>query len=44
MKRFHDHVNVEDLDASIRFYSTVFGAPPSVRQPDCAKWMLETRG
>ena len=41
MKRFHVHVSVEDLDASVRFYSTVFGAPPSVRQPDYAKWMLE---
>ena len=25
MKRFHVHVSVEDLDASIRFYATVFG-------------------
>jgi catechol 2,3-dioxygenase-like lactoylglutathione lyase family enzyme len=41
MKRFHVHVSVEDLDASVRFYSTVFGAPPSVRHPDYAKWMLE---
>jgi len=41
MRRFHVHVGVEDLDASVRFYSTVFGAPPNVRQPDYAKWMLE---
>ena len=26
MKRFHVHVSVDDLDASIQFYSTVFGA------------------
>lgn len=25
MKRFHVHVSVEDLDQSIRFYSTLFG-------------------
>lgn len=41
MKRFHVHVNVTDLSASIRFYSTLFGAAPSVTQPDYAKWMLD---
>lgn len=41
MKRFHVHVSVEDLDASVRFYSAVFAAPPSVRKTDYAKWMLE---
>lgn len=41
MKRFHVHVVVDDLDASIRFYSTVFGAAPAVIQPDYAKWMVE---
>ena len=41
MKRFHVHVFVDDLDANIRFYSTVFGASPSVVKPDYAKWMLD---
>jgi catechol 2,3-dioxygenase-like lactoylglutathione lyase family enzyme len=41
MKRFHVHVSVDDLDESIRFYSTLFAAQPSVRQSDYAKWMLE---
>ena len=41
MKRFHVHVGVEDLAASIRFYSTVFSAEPAVIKPDYAKWMLE---
>ena len=41
MKRFHVHVAVDDLNANIRFYSTVFGAEPSVHKPDYAKWMLE---
>ena len=41
MKRFHVHVAVEDLPASIRFYSTVFGAPPTVQKSDYAKWMME---
>ena len=40
MKRFHVHVNVRDLDASIRFYARLFGTGPSVVQPDYAKWML----
>ena len=41
MKRFHVHVHVADLDASIGFYSTLFGTAPSVRKPDYAKWMLD---
>jgi catechol 2,3-dioxygenase-like lactoylglutathione lyase family enzyme len=41
MKRFHVHVGVQDLDASIRFYSALFGAEPAVRKPDYAKWMVE---
>ena len=41
MKRLHVHVGVADLDQSIRFYATLFGAEPSVRKPDYAKWMLE---
>jgi predicted enzyme related to lactoylglutathione lyase len=41
MKRFHVHVNVNQLDSSIRFYTTLFGAAPSVLKPDYAKWMLD---
>jgi len=41
MKRFHVHVRVEDLPASIRFYSTLFAAPPAVVEDDYAKWMLD---
>ena len=41
MKRLHVHVAVDDLAESIRFYNTLFGTEPSVRQPDYAKWMLE---
>ena len=41
MKRFHVHLNVADLPASVRFYSALFGAEPSVRKPDYAKWMLD---
>ncbi len=41
MKRFHVHVAVEDLSASIRFYSTLFGADPAVVKDDYAKWMLD---
>ena len=41
MKRLHVHVAVEHLDASIRFYSTLFSAPPSVQKEDYAKWMLD---
>jgi catechol 2,3-dioxygenase-like lactoylglutathione lyase family enzyme len=41
MSRFHVHVRVADLERSIRFYRTLFGAEPSVLQPDYAKWMLD---
>ena len=41
MNRFHVHLNVADLDASIRFYSELFAAQPAVLKPDYAKWMLD---
>ena len=41
MKRFHVHVNVQDLARSIRFYSQLFDAQPIVRKDDYAKWMLD---
>jgi len=41
MKRFHVHLNVTDLPASIRFYSQLFASEPSVLKHDYAKWMLE---
>ena len=41
MKRLHVHVAVENLDASIHFYSQLFAAEPTVRKDDYAKWMLE---
>ena len=41
MKRFHVHVAVADLDANVRFYSTVFGVSPAVLKDDYAKWMLD---
>jgi len=41
MKRFHVHVAVDNIEANIRFYSTVFNSPPTVSKPDYAKWMLD---
>ena len=41
MKRLHVHVGVADLDQSIRFYSTLFTAEPTVVKDDYAKWMLD---
>lgn len=41
MKRFHIHVGVSNLDASIQFYSSLFGQPPTKVKSDYAKWMLE---
>ena len=41
MKRFHVNMRVADIGQSVRFYSVLFAAPPSVVKPDYAKWMLE---
>ncbi len=41
MKRLHINLAVADIDRSIRFYSTLFGAEPSLTKPDYAKWMLD---
>jgi len=40
MKRFHIHVSVTEMTASVRFYSTLFGAQPTRLETDYAKWML----
>jgi lactoylglutathione lyase len=41
MKRFHVHAHVEDLPASIAFYTKLFAAEPTRVETDYAKWMLE---
>jgi lactoylglutathione lyase len=41
MKRFHVHAHVQDLSASVAFYSKMFGAEPTCVESDYAKWMLE---
>ena len=41
MKRLHVHVSVDNLTDSIKFYSGMFGAEPTVAKPDYAKWKLE---
>jgi catechol 2,3-dioxygenase-like lactoylglutathione lyase family enzyme len=38
--RMHTNLRVQDLGKSIAFYSALFGAEPSVRKPDYAKWSL----
>lgn len=34
MKRFHVHLVVPELDESVRFYSSMFGAEPTVPTAD----------
>ena len=41
MKRFHVNIAVADLQESLRFYSGLFAAEPSVAKVDYAKWMLD---
>ena len=39
--RFHVHTHVDNLQASIAFYSRMFGAQPVRVETDYAKWHLE---
>ena len=41
MKRFHINLAVENVERSIRFYSTLFATAPTVVKDDYAKWMLD---
>lgn len=41
MKCMHIHITVEDLETSIRFYSAMFAAKPTVLKDDYAKWVLD---
>ena len=41
MKRFHVHLHVQDLQASIAFYTRLFSAQPARIETDYAKWMLD---
>ena len=41
MKRFHVHAHVDDIPASVAFYSKMFAAEPTRLESDYAKWMLE---
>ena len=41
MKRIHIGLAVADLERSVGFYSAMFGAGPSLRRDDYAKWQLE---
>jgi len=41
MKRFHVHAHVEDLQASVAFYSKLFAVEPARLETDYAKWMLD---
>ncbi len=41
MKRFHLNLRVADLDQSTAFYTHLFGAQPTVDEPDYKKWMLD---
>ena len=41
MKRLHVNLTVTGLEASVRFYSSLFEAQPTVLKDDYAKWILE---
>lgn len=41
MKRLHVSLAVENLEESRQFYSTLFGAPPTMLKEDYAQWILD---
>ncbi|MEO1135440.1 MAG: ArsI/CadI family heavy metal resistance metalloenzyme [Pseudomonadota bacterium] len=41
MKRLHIHIHTDDLDESVRYYEALFGAAPTRREADYAKWLLD---
>ena len=41
MSRIHIGLEVADVDRSTRFYTELFGAEPTLKESDYAKWMLE---
>lgn len=41
MKRMHLGLNVDDIEASVEFYTRFFGQPPTLHRGDYAKWMLD---
>jgi catechol 2,3-dioxygenase-like lactoylglutathione lyase family enzyme len=41
MKRLHVHVAVDNMADSIKFYSGMFAAEPTVLKSDYAKWLLD---
>lgn len=41
MKRLHVHMNVSNLDESVKFYQALFASKPTVLKNDYAKWDLE---
>jgi catechol 2,3-dioxygenase-like lactoylglutathione lyase family enzyme len=41
MKHLHVSIAVKDIDKSVRFYSVLFDAEPTVLKKDYAKWMLD---
>ena len=41
MKKLHIHIKTKDLDQSVAFYTAMFGAEPTRREDDYAKWLLD---
>ena len=43
MKRIHLHINVAEakFEASVGFYATLFGSPPTLARNRYAKWLLD---
>ena len=41
MKRIHIGLDVQNLAQSVRFYTDLFGTPPTLEKSDYAKWMLD---
>lgn len=41
MRRIHIALQVDDLQQSTKFYTALFGTPPTTTKPDYAKWLID---
>lgn len=41
MKKLHVSLAVENLDNSVKFYSTLFGSEPTMLKEDYAQWIID---
>ncbi|MBI1391196.1 MAG: glyoxalase/bleomycin resistance/dioxygenase family protein [Alphaproteobacteria bacterium] len=41
MKRLHVHIQTENMEKSVSYYTALFGAAPEKQREDYARWLLD---